>query len=110
MQQRVTDAAAERAERLRYQEEAERSAAQVAKLKARQETLLAASAGQGMSAAQVATKEDRDKLLVCWPSAILLLDPCQAIDLCALDRCRGAGWHHQSLVVAGPDLSAALRG
>ena len=65
MQQRVADAAAEKELRIKYQEDAEKAAAQVEKLKEKQKNLVAASAGHNVSAREVQVTEERDKALVC---------------------------------------------
>ena len=64
MQQRVAEAAAEKQERIKYQEEAEKLGNQVKKLKERQDALVSAASGQGVSAGEVHLKEERDKLMV----------------------------------------------
>lgn len=68
MQQRVTEAAAERKLRIRHEEEADKAAAQVKRLKERQETLMAHSATQNLSTREVALTDERDKLMVRFRS------------------------------------------
>lgn len=69
MQQRVAEAATEKEARIKLQEEVDKSATVVKKLKERQEHLLANSGGD-VSAAELQMKEERDKLLVSFHSSI----------------------------------------
>ena len=63
MQQRLEEAASEKASRERLQEEVESSARAITKLKERQDVLSAAS-GTNVSATEWQLREERDKLLV----------------------------------------------
>lgn len=65
MQQRVDEAAAEKALRVRNEEEMEKAQSTIKKMKEKQEQLLAA-AGGNVSAGELQMKDERDKLLVSF--------------------------------------------